>query len=1042
MKQKLLLILMVTVLSYFNALAQNKTITGKVVDADDGLPLPGVSIKVKGTTQLTQTTGQGTFSISVPTNAQTLVLSYVGYTEKEVKITGETINIRLVSSSKNLQDVMIIGYGTVKKENFTGSASVIKSDVLQDRPVTSFEKALQGAAAGVQVTSVSGQPGATSTVRIRGVGSFSASSTPLYVVDGIAITNGDLSSVAQSSDVLSSINPNDIASITVLKDATAAAIYGSRAANGVILITTKQGKAGQTKLSLSSSTGYSYQAVDKHEVMDATQYYKTYWDVYYAQRLAAGLTPDAAATAANGLTNAKLVVNPYNTANPYAANGVLANGSSLLYDTDWRDEVLRRGVTKNIDLSASGGTDKTKFFISGGYFEQNGVVIRSDFKRYSGKFNINTDVTDFLKVGINNSLARTEQNTPAGSTGSDNPVNFADQTANIYPLYVRDANGNVVFDLAGNPVYNYINPVTPDFNPVGLSKLNEYNTITNRVITSPFAEVKFLKDFTAKSMVAVDYINNRERQFYNMEHGDGASVKGRAYRYTREDVTVTFQNTLTYSKTFNLHSFNALLGQEAYRTKQDYIYAQATGFPFPGTNELIAASTPNTTQSYYTQKRLSSYFSRLEYNYNTKYYLSGSLRRDGSSVFGADKKYGTFYSVGGAWRIGKENFLKDVNWIDELKLRASYGTSGNDRITDRYAAQPLYGLGKNYEGLPGINYVQLPNADLQWEQNSTLDVGLEFALFKGKLSGEVSYYKRGSEGILFNQPVSQLTGFKSLTSNLASMDNYGVEILLNGNPIKTKDFDWNISFNITSNKNKINQMTQAEVIDVDDPTKRWRVGSDRYEWYLREYAGVDQADGRPMWYTDEIGTNGQPTGNRITTKAWSGATRYNGFGSSLPKFTGGFNNTFRYKEFDLSVFTYFSTGGKIYDTLYGNLMHSGANVGKQLSIDNYNSWQKPGDIADVPRFVIGNTDLGNSQSTRFLYDGSFMRVKNITLGYSLKKNWLESIHLSNVRLYLMAENPFTWAKHKGMDPESALTGLTNNDIPNVKTFTLGLNVGF
>ena len=1037
MKQKLLLIFMVTVLSYFNAFAQNKTITGKVVDADDGLPLPGVSIKLKGTTQVTQTTGQGTFSISVPQNAEALVLSYVGYTEQEVKITGQTLTIRLVSSAKNLQDVMIIGYGTIKKENFTGSAAVVKDDVFKDRPVTSFEKALQGAAAGVQVTSVSGQPGATSTVRIRGVGSFSASSTPLYVVDGIAITNGDLSSVAQTSDVLSSINPNDIASVTVLKDATAAAIYGSRAANGVVLITTKQGKAGQTKLNLSSSTGYSYQAVDKHEVMDATQYYKTYWDVYYAQRLAAGLTPDAAATAANGLTNGKLVVNPYNTANPYAANGVLANGASLLYDTDWRDEVLRRGVTKNIDLSASGGNDKTKFFVSGGYFEQNGIVIRSDFKRYSGKFNFNSDVTDFLKIGINNSLTRTEQNTPAGSTGSDNPVNFADQTANIYPLYVRDANGNVVLDATGNPVYNYINPVTPDFNPVGLSKLNEYNTITNRVITSPYAEVRFLKDFVAKSMVGVDYINNRERQFYNMEHGDGVSVKGRAYRYSKEDVTVTFQNTLTYNKTFNQHNFDVLLGQEAYRSKRDFNYSQVTGFPFPGTNEQIAASTPSTVQSYYTQQRFASYFSRLQYNYAGKYYLSGSLRRDGSSVFGNDNKYGTFYSVGGGWRIGRENFLKDVSWIDELKLRASYGTSGNDRI-DRYAAQGLYGLGKNYEGQSGINYVQLENVNLKWEQNSTLDIGLEFALFKGKVSGEVSYYKRGSKGLLFDQPLSRLTGFDNLTTNLASMDNYGVEVLLNGNPVKTKDFDWNISFNITSNKNKINAMTQNEVIDG---TKRWKVGADRYQWYLRDYAGVDPADGRPMWYTDEI-VNGQATGNRITTKTWSTATRYDGLGSSLPKFTGGFNNTFRYREFDLSVFTYFSTGAKIYDTLYGNLMHSGGSVGKQLSIDNYNSWQKPGDITDVPRFVINNTDLGNNQSTRFLYDGSFMRVKNITLGYSLKKNWLETIHLSNVRVYLMAENPFTWAKHKGMDPESALTGLTDNDIPNVKTFTLGLNVGF
>ncbi|RZM21148.1 MAG: TonB-dependent receptor, partial [Pedobacter sp.] len=407
-------------------------------------------------------------------------------------------------------------------------------------------------------------------------------------------------------------------------------------------------------------------------------------------------------------------------------------------------------------------------------------------------------------------------------------------------------------------------------------------------------------------------------------------------------------------------------------------------------------------------------------------------------VFGASNKYGTFYSLGGAWRVGKEAFLEDVSFLDELKIRASYGTSGNDRI-NRYAALGLYALGENYEGQAGISYAQLANPLLRWEKNTTTDIGLEFSLFGAKLSGEVSYYKRGSEGILFDKPLSMLTGFETINTNLASMDNYGVELLLNGSPLRSESFEWNVSFNLTSNKNKIKAITQDEVIDG---TKRWKVGQDRYQWYLREYAGVDPEDGSPMWYRDELGTDGLPTGSKITTKSYTSATRYDGLGSALPKFTGGLNNTFKFQSIDLSIFTYFSLGGKIYDGLYALSMHNGASVGQQLAADTEQAWQKPGDITGIPRFSVNNTDLGNEQSSRFLYDGSYLRVKNIALGYTLSKRLLQPLKLSNVRLYLMTENVLTFAKHKGMDPESAINGLSDNEIPNIKTVSLGLNVGF
>ena len=1019
------------------ALAQERTITGTVTSNDDGTPLLGVSVKVVGTQNGTVTDADGKFSVSVAGTSSALSFSYIGFVTREIQLgNSNVVNVVLSQDSQSLGEVLVVAYGTVKKENFTGSAATVSSDNFANRPNTSFDKALQGAAAGVQVTSVSGQPGATSTVRIRGVGSFTASSAPLYVVDGIPITNGDLSQVAQTSDVLSSLNPNDIASVTILKDATAAAIYGSRAANGVILITTKQGKAGTTRFTANVSAGISSQAVKKHDVLNATEYYKLYFDTYYAQNLAANPNPAAAAALANTQTKNRLTVSPFNTDAPFGPDGALTSGTKLLYDTDWRDEVLRQGVTKDVNVSASGGTDKMKYYVSGGYFNQKGIVIGSDFERYTAKFNISNDVTRFFTFGINNTLSRTDQNTPPGAGGGANPVRFADLASNIYTLYVRDASGNPVLDGEGNPVYSYVNPVSPDFNPVGLSKLDEYNTITSRVLTNPYVEVKILKDITARASVGVDYINNRERQFYNPVHGNGASVKGRGYRYSREDISISTINTLTYNKSFGVHNLNVLLGQEAYKTKLDNIYTQATNFAFPGADELVAASTPNTATSSFTEKRLSSYFSRLTYDFDNKYYLSASLRRDGSSIFGADNKWGTFYSVGGAWRLSNEKFLKSVAFLDELKLRGSYGTSGNDRI-GRYDAQGLYSLGRNYEGQAGIVYTQLENTNLKWEQNSTLDIGLEFAVFNHRISGEISYYKRGSEGILFDQPLSRLTGFNSIVTNLASMDNSGIELLLNGSPIRNGELTWNVSFNLTSNKNRIKKMTQAEVIDPNEGTKRWVVGGDRYAWYLREYAGVDPADGAPTWYVD------QATGGRTTTKTWSAATRYNGLGSALPKFTGGLTNSLNYKGFDFRIFTYFSLGSKIYDNLYASLMHNGITPGQQIGRDVYNSWKKEGDITDVPRFKpTANTDLSNSLSSRFLFNGSYMRVKNITLGYSLGKDILSAIKLNTVRVYVSAENPFTFAAHKGLDPEVDIAGLSNNDIPNIKTFSAGISVGF
>jgi TonB-linked SusC/RagA family outer membrane protein len=1035
--KKLLQSLFILLLVAGTAMAQNRTVTGTVTDKAAGKPVPGATIKIKGTNVATLTGANGTFSISVPQSATALEFSSLGFATQSVTIGADNVvNIALEESSSELNEVIVVAYGTVRKESYTGSASIVGGKNFENRPNTSLQKSLQGAAAGVQVTSTSGQPGAATAVRVRGIGSLNATASPLYVIDGIATTSGDLTQVAQTADVLSALNPNDIESVTILKDAAATAIYGSRGANGVVLITTKQGRNGDTRFNASVTTGRSGQAVEKHDVLNAQEYYKLYFDSYYAQRLAAGLAPDAAALAANTLVRNRLTVNPFNTANPFVAGGDLAPGAALFYDTNWRDEVLRTGITNDVNISASGGSEKFKFYTSGGFFNQKGIVIGSDFKRYSGKINLTNDVNEFFSFGMNTTLGRSDQNTPAGAGGGANPVRFADINSNIYSLYVRDASGNPVLDAQGKPTYNYVNPVSPDFNPVGLNELDEYFTQTTRLSAIPYVQAKFLNGFTAKAQLGFEYNGIRERQFYNPSHGNGVSVKGRGYRYSREDVTTTYVNTLTYDKAINNHNINVLVGQEAFRNKLDDVYAQATNFAFPGAEELVSASTPNTATSQFTEERFSSFFSRLSYNFSERYYLSGSFRRDGASQFGAGNKYGNFWAVGGAWRISQEEFFKNITIFNELKLRASYGVTGNNGI-GRYAAQGLYALGRNYEGQSGMVYNQLANPNLQWEKAKTAEVGVEFSMLNRRLSGEVSYYERGSDGLLFEQPLSRLTGFNTITNNLASMDNTGIEILLNGTPVQTTNFTWNVSFNISSNSNKIKKLTQAEVVDPLDGTKMLRVGEDRYQWYLREYAGIDQADGRPMWYMDDA------NGNKITTKTYAQAKQYTGLGSALPDFTGGFNNTLRYKDFDLSAFTYFSLGGKVYDLLYAALSHSGISAGQQMSRDVLNAWSPTNTSSTTPRFLpTANTDLSNSSSSRFLYNGSYMRIKNITLGYTLNKAWSSKARLSNVRVFIMAENPFTLAKHKGMDPEVALNGQSNNDIPNIKTISAGLSLGF
>ncbi|MDQ1769447.1 SusC/RagA family TonB-linked outer membrane protein [Labilibaculum sp. A4] len=1030
--KKLTLIVCVVLLSIQIVSAQTRQVTGIVTSADDGFGMPGVSVVIKGTTSGTSTDLDGNYSLSTK-SGDILVFSFVGMTPQEISVGNQTvINVIMQAEAIGMDEVMVVAYGVSKKSSFTGSAATVKGDDILKSSATSFEEALQGSTAGVQVVSTSGQPGSATTVRIRGIGSINGVATPLYIIDGVAINSENYSQVADatnygtSASPLSSLNPSDIENITILKDASASALYGSRAANGVILITTKQGLSGKTKVNFSAKYGFSDMAVDQHKIMNAGQYYKTFFDYYYAEN--GGDATAANASVISDFSTSGATINPYNIDNPYGANGQLDPNAKLLYDTDWRDEVYRIAKSEEYNISATGGNDKTKFYLSAGYLNQEGIAIGSSFERLSTKLNVSNDVTDFFKVGMNNTISITEQKTPPGAGGGASPVKFADYVSSVYPLYVWE-------DGVKTDEYNYENAVQLDFNPVALRSLDKYTSETFRVLSSSFAELKFLKDFNLKTQVSYDRSDLKENRFYNPEHGNGKSVNGRGDRYSIVETTKSITNTLNWSKTFNeIHTVGLLLGQEATETKYELLNAEATDFVFPGTDELVATAQPVTALSYFREKALSSYFSRLNYDYDGKYYFSASFRRDGSSIFGSDNKWGNFWSVAGSWRMSQEDFMSNLQWVDDLKIRASYGINGSDavRVYERYIAMALFDYGQNYGGNAGIAFSQMANPNLKWEKLTAWDIAAEFRLFN-RISGTVEYYSKISDGLLYDQKLSFTTGVPTVKTNIAEIENKGIEIELSSENMRNSIFSWTTSLNFSANKNKIKSLPEEKVIDG---SKIWEEGSDRYQFYIQKFAGVDATDGSPTWYVED-----EATKEITTTKVYSKATKFKS-GSALPDFTAGLRNNFEYKGFDLSFMLYFSMGGKILDYTEADLLHMGSSPGTQLLtkvIDK--AWKKPGDITDIPRFEVNNSFQFHERSTRFLHDNSFVRLRNITLGYDVPKQFLERYKLSSLRLYVQGDNIWTWQNHKGIDPEQSIAGTSNNNMPNIKTFSFGVKLG-
>lgn len=1024
MQLRRLLLFLLLLGSSISASAQSVVVKGKVTDAITQESLPGVSVIVKGTTTGVATNLDGEYVLQIPSNVEnaTLQFSFIGMTTKEVAVGNQTvINVTLESGAHELDEIIKVAYGTTTKESFTGSAGVVDAASIEKRPLVSATQALQGAMSGLKVTGGSGAPGSEPSVRIRGIGSMSAGSSPLYVVDGVVLNGG-----------ISDINPNDIESTTVLKDASAAALYGSRAANGVIIITTKKGKKGNTKISFDAAVGTSDLATDGYQLMNASQFYKQTWNgLYNRSFLVEDMTLEESGKYANENVEAVAGWNPYDLDNPYDTDGNLDPNAILLRDENWRDAVYRTGMTQSYNLSISKGTETGSMFVSAGYFNEKGIVLATDFERFTFRFNANDQMTNWLTMGANTSFTYSVGNgSPSGGQAA-NPVRSAELFNPVTPI--RLPNGD----------YNYENEVSFDFNPVGLAEKDIYRSFSKRAIVNAFVELSLPLGIKFRSTNGVDYTDADSFEYANPLHGNGASVNGRGTAVASGVYTLNTTNLFTWDRQIGQGFLDVMVGQEANAWESKSQATSATNYAFDGNPELSGASKPASASTGASSGSMSSFFSRVNYEYKGRYNISASVRIDGSSNFAEGNKWGTFGSVGLGWQMTEEDFMMDIDWLNFLKLRASIGTSGNQSF-GAYASLPIYSLGANYGGMPGMSPIRLENKELGWEKNLALDVGLDFTIFKN-ISGVVGYYMRRSDDLLYAVPKSPTTGFTTLYQNAGEIVNQGLELELNATMLQRGKFTWNTSFNITSNKNEVTKLAEGQE-QVVGGTQVMKPGYDRYQFYLREWAGVNPETGQPMWYTNtDISPEeayDDPLGSgREVTSNYNDAERVMS-GSALPKFYGGLTNTFTYRGFDLSFLLYFNYGNKIYNSDYAQNMHDGSNPAANLSVDALNAWTPENRYTDVPRYITNNTDGGEQNSTRFLEDGSYLKLQNVSLGYSLPESLCKRLHMQKMRIYTVGENLWTLTDYKGFDPEVGVAGGTNLRTPGVKKFTVGLNVIF
>lgn len=1016
------------------AYAQNMTVKGKVTA--NGLEMPGVTVSVKGTAGGTITSLDGDFTIKADAGS-VLVFSFIGYETVEVPVKGNgPINVELREKTTDLDEVVIaVPYGTAKKSTFTGSAGVVDKKIIANSQVASVSQALQGSVAGLQSFSASGQPGEDATILIRGVGSVNASTTPLYVVDGVPYDGA-----------LSSISNQDIASITVLKDAAAASLYGSRAANGVVMITTKQGsKKSAPSIEISAKYGFSDRAVKDYEQVSTEQYFMLEWEAIRNMRMNLKKNPDTAEAAAAYATQNLILnyigINPYGTAypQPIGTDGKLVEGARLLWNDSWEDALSQDAHYTDLSARVSGGSENSQYYFSLGYMDNQGAYIGSGFKRYTLRANITSDLTKWLQVGVNVGLTHSIQDFPKSDDSSlGNVVLAARSIPSFYPVYERDPEtGAYVLDENGQRVYDYgkyRHGSYAGYNQAQ-SMLYDKNEIKRDAASvRGYLQVTPIEGLTYKMSLNIDYNSRFTHDYANPTYGK-EPVTGSVSKSNTRTTGMTFNNVVNWEHTFGeVHNVRLMAGQEYYEYNTSNFGGSRSNVITDGYFEPDVASTLTGFSGNSDQYKLLSYFGQAEYNYAQKYFASVSMRADGSSRFHPDNRWGAFWSFGGSWKIGREAFVEEAagSWLSDLTLRASYGAQGNDNV-GYYAYQALYGIG-SFLGETALTTSRLDTPELSWETNLNTNIGLDFSLWSNRLFGTVEWFQRTSKDLLFARDLVPSSGFSSIDDNIGKVRNYGWEFTLGGTPILTRDWTWRLSVNATTYKNEIvNIPTDV----MWSGTKKWVKGGSIYDFWMYEWAGVDPETGDAQWYMTDT-----ETGKRVKTTNYGSLTSQDKVkvGNALPKVSGGFQSDLTWRDLSLSMAFAYSIGNKIYNRDKASLMGvSGAN-GSTMSKDLLNRWTPENTQTDVPRLEYDQTSYFTSASTRWLVDGSYLRLKTVTLNYNLPKKWIQPAMLKDVSIYVQGENLLTFSKQQGLDPEQALGGVTYWRYPAMKTLSFGINV--
>ena len=1006
-------LLLSIVVSLFLAQFSNaQTLVGKVTDAASQ-PIPNVSVVVKGTKIGTATAADGTYKIEAG-QGKTLVFSSLGYGTKEVAVKGTTLDIALnKSDTKNLDEVVVVGYGTKIKKDLTGNIAKVKGSDVQGMPVTNLNQALQGRAAGVFVETNNGKLGEGVKVRIRGAGSLSASNDPLYVVDGIPISTD-----ANSGNPIADINFNDVESFDILKDASAAAIYGSRAANGVVLITTKKGKAGKTSFQVNTQFGLN-SPTNYRGFLDAKEYVGLLREAAVNSDKLEGVDPaDPAQYPGSWLQFAERRLTRYSG---------WSDWKKLETNTNWEKLAFNdRAATSALDVSASGGTDKTKFYISLSNINQTGILIGNSLKRTSARINLEQSVSEKFKIGFNLSLTQTK----TGRVPEDNEFSTPMQIVALSPV-------TPFKDLKGN-VYN--SPTTTYTNPYIDYSEGRYNSTSYRNIGNIFGQYNFNSSLFFRSELGIDLQNQNDDQFYgpNTTFGNGTNGYGSSGWF--RGLTYNTNNYFSFKKKLNnVHDLDAVLGMSF----QDYniSFANVFGeqFPTQQLQKLASSGLIKGGSSSESASTFLSYFSRVNYKFDNKYLLSLSGRIDGSSVFGNDKRYGFFPSVSAGWILSEESFLRNSNTLSFLKLRGSWGLTGNADGFGNFASRGLWG-GTAYNGTGGLGSSQLANPDLRWEKSNQVDIGLDFGFLQNRISGEIDYYVRKTNDLIYNVPVPGNTGFSSKTVNVGSMENKGFEFVLNTDNIIQKDFKWSTSLNLATNQNRITKLDGEQKLLPGNDGRYMNsliVGEAIGVFYGPKFAGADPANGDALYYKQDGSTTNDynEAGNFIV-------------GNPNPKYIGGITNTFTYKGIELSF---------LFQGVFGNQIMNGAGGFMSASFDWFdnqtrdqlNRWQKPGDITNVPQLRLGYGN-GISASSRYIENGDYVRLKNLTVAYNFKSDVLKRLKLNSAKVYLTGVNLLTFTKYSGWDPEVNTDYRASNRnqggdfyaAPQVKNISVGLNVGF